>query len=251
MNWLKDLEHVSELENADLLAEIWPELKFLDDLLFHEQRESFFIRIKLASHIKLDIFFDPIVLKHHLDLSLPSELIHDIINYFNRELLLTKIIKWEIIQAKLNLIELINFISGFLKLERCIFEFHDFPLVFFKLNGLCAHDLSVVSLSMDQWTSPSIFRNHLPKKQVLNVLLNKILISEWVNEVIWVNRLNLQINILKAKQFHLSNGSIGESRNFSLNDNLLQVGSEVVFPEVVEVHNHAEHKSWDTKHQEH
>jgi len=77
----------------------------------------------------------------------------------------------EVDKAKFNLSELVKFISRFLELFACIFQFLDLTPVLLQIYGSCADDL-IASLGISQCISESIFRDNLSKKQVLNIFFD-------------------------------------------------------------------------------
>ena len=87
----EDLKHVAESQDADFLAQECSELLLLDDLLPLELGKTFLVWISSTTHVELDILFDLLILKNHLNLSLSSQLIKAVVNDFNTEHLLLKV----------------------------------------------------------------------------------------------------------------------------------------------------------------
>lgn len=143
---LEDLKHVAESQDAHFLAEKCSELVLLDDLLPLERGKTFLVWIGSASHVELDILFDLLILKDHLNLSLSSQLIKAVVNDFNTEHLLLEVFEREVVEALLNLIELVDLILGLLNLLGVVLDLSGLVHVLSEVLGPCVPEL-VRSLS--------------------------------------------------------------------------------------------------------
>ena len=101
-----------------------------------------------------------------------------------------------------------------------------------QVRSLQRDNLVLLDVGQGRVVSKAFFRDHLAEEEVLEVILDFEVLPEGLNKVDGVNTLDLLVAVLRADQLQLSDGVVSQRGLLSLDDDLLQVGSEVIHPEV-------------------
>lgn len=113
---LEDVEHVAQSDDAHLLAQCVLELLLVDQHGLEEWRDVLVIGEVFLLEVELDVLLNRLIGQHHSDLPLASELVHDTLYDVDAKCLGALVAETHVEEHHLDLVELVDLVSGVLQL---------------------------------------------------------------------------------------------------------------------------------------